>query len=439
MVRVSGPDATAVAAQAFRGFPAEGPMPRKLYAGRLIGADGATLDHGLAVLMPAPASYTGEDVLELHCHGGVLVSRTVLASALAAGARGAERGEFTLRAFLNGKLDLTQAESVVDLINARSQGAMRHALGQFDGELSSAVERLRERIVGIAAHLEAAIDFSDEDIGPSDGGKLVCEARFIRDELCTLAATFERGRILRDGLRVAIVGKPNVGKSSLLNRLLEEERAIVTPIPGTTRDVIEESVEISGVALVLTDTAGIRQSRDEVERIGIERSYAQVEAADLAIVVLDASRMLDENDLTILTASRHKRRILLLNKKDLEQLVSMEELLGEANGCPIVSASMRSGVGLEDLEELKHAIIRSVGLELGDTSSLIVTRERHRAALQAAASSLDLASQALDANQPPDLVAVDVMHALDHVGEIVGLTSSEAVLDHIFKEFCIGK
>jgi len=436
IVRVSGADAVAVAARVFRGPRPDRWTSHRLYTGRFVDAGEQVLDHGLGVIMRAPRSYTGEDVVELHGHGGVLLARRLLGAVIAAGARPAAPGEFTLRAFLNAKLDLAQAESVAELIAARTDSALRVAVHQLGGSLSRAVEELRERIIGIAAHLEVAIDFSEEDVGDLDRAKFADDATGVTMALRELAATYRRGRILREGLRVAIVGKPNVGKSSLLNRLLEIERAIVTPIPGTTRDVIEEMLEIDGLAIVLADTAGIRTSREEVEQLGIERTRQQIDAADLTIIVLDNSRAWGPEDAEVLDATRQKRTILLINKIDLQSRLVLPEELRDAR--PIVRASALTGVGMDSL---RSELLRAADLPARDepTPTITITRERHRVAIEAAAESVERAVASLRAGNPPDVVAVDIMSGLDHLEEIVGRTSPEAVLDRIFGEFCIGK
>ena len=434
VVRISGPDAASIAARVFRSarsVPPEQWQSHRMYRGRFVDRDDRTLDHGLAVLMRTPHSYTGEDVLELHGHGGGAVVRTLLAAVLAAGARAAERGEFTSRAFLNGKLDLAQAEAVADLIAAPTDRAARAAAEQLGGSLSRVVERLRERLVGIAAHLEASIDFSEEDIGELDRGELAKEARAIAAELRALAATHARGRVLREGLHVALVGKPNVGKSSLLNRLLGSERAIVTPTPGTTRDVIEEAVDVDGVAIVVADTAGIRSHPEEVEKIGIGRTLGRIERADVVLAVFDNSRSWEAEDDAILGAVRQKQRILLINKSDLPSRLDIRKLDGSTS----IHVSALSGEGVEPL---KAELVRHADLA-PDGDGTLVFRERQKVALESAAEAADRGIESITSGRPADLIAVDIMIALDHLGEIVGHTSAEVVLDRIFSEFCIGK
>ncbi|MGH7898259.1 MAG: tRNA modification GTPase [Candidatus Binatia bacterium] len=310
---------------------------------------------------------------------------------------------------------------------------MRVAAEQLDGALSRVVEGMRNDLVGIAAHLEVAIDFSEEDVGELDRGALGAAAVAVATKLRELSRSYARGRILRDGFRVAITGKPNAGKSSLLNRLLDADRAIVTEVPGTTRDVLEESIDFDGMPVVLSDTAGIRPTSDQVEMFGIERTRRELERADLAILVLDASRPWEEDDQLALDALRQKTCILLLNKTDLAIVLTLPRSLSD--GFTIVPASMKLGSGID---ELKQAIVRLAGATTAD-GAVTVTRERQKHALDSAADGIATAVDSLARGQPPDLVAVDIMRALDHLGEIVGTTSCEDVLDRIFREFCVGK
>ncbi len=433
IVRISGADAALVARRVFRGRMPERWESHHLYVGRFVDEHDQMVDQGLAVIMRAPRSYTGEDVIELHGHGGTIVARRLLAAVLAAGARPAERGEFTLRAFLNGKLDLAQAEAVADLVAARTDGATQVALDHLAGSLSRTVEALRERLVGIAAQLEVAIDFSEEDVGMLDRAALAKEVAAITAELRRLAASHARGRLLREGLRVVIVGKPNVGKSSLLNHLLGAERAIVTPHPGTTRDVIEESLDLGGLAVSLTDTAGLRSGAEEVESIGIERAREQIRIADVAVVVFDQADRLSAEDAEVLNATRYKDRIFVINKIDLP---SKSELPPAEDCFAVVRLCAKTGEGVPGLGA---EIVRFAGLQTADGSGVIVTRERQRTAIDAAATAAEHAADSLCSGLPPEIVGVDIAMALDHLGEIVGRTSPEAVLDRVFSEFCIGK
>jgi tRNA modification GTPase len=435
IVRVSGPAAAAVARRVFRGHPPHRWRSHRLYLGRFVNAEEQDLDRGLAVMMRAPHSYTGEDVVELHCHGGTLVARRILGAVLDAGARTARAGEFTARALLNGKLDLAQAESVADLINAPTDAALRVAVDQLGGALSRKIAAIRQRLIGIGARLEVAIDFSEEDVGELDRRALTEQAAATEGELLALVASYAHGRVLREGLRVAIVGKPNVGKSSLMNHLLQADRAIVTPIPGTTRDTLEEWIELEGMPVVLVDTAGVRQADGEVERIGIERTRREIANADLAVVMLDSSHPLASEDREVLDATRHKERILLINKIDLPTQLSMSELAED-----LLKASVKSSlVDGRGLDSLTQKIVAS-GLH-GSTPNgeVVVVRERQRSALESAASAAAKVVKSLELGQPADIVAVDVMSALGHLGDVVGPTSVEDLLDRVFSEFCIGK
>ena len=431
VVRISGPGALEVGRRVFPRLGAN-PASHRLVAGSFVGLGGRAVDRGLAVAMRAPRSYTGEDVVELHCHGGRWIVRAVLGAVLGAGARAAEPGEFTLRAFLNDKLDLAQAEAVADLVSARSEGSAAAALRQLGGALSSAVEAIRESLVGAAARLEVAIDFTEEDVGALDSRSLGAEVAEIAARIEALGATWARGRVLRDGLRVAIVGRPNVGKSSLLNRLLAAERAIVTDVPGTTRDVLEESLEIEGVQVLLVDTAGLRPPADEPERLGVERTRREIERADLALLVLDGSADWTEADAEALDSMRQRPRLAFVNKRDLPRRLPESALPADLDR---LSGSARSGEGIDSLV---HRIVERAAPP-ADEGAVVVTRERHRAALDAAAEAVRSAARSLDQGASPDLVAVDVMTALERLGEIAGRTSPEDVLDRVFREFCIGK
>ncbi len=432
IVRVSGDEARRIGDVVFRGFPSK-PESHHLYAGRFVGADGVPIDRGLAALMLAPRSYTGEDVLELHCHGGPVVARAILAATLAAGARSARPGELTLRAFLNGKLDLAQAEAVADVIGAKTDSAARLAGAQLDGELSRTIEEHRQALIGVAAALEAAIDFADEDDVDFDAGAIARTLRSERDDLRRLAATFRAGRVLREGARVVFAGEPNVGKSSLVNRLLGTERIIVTPAPGTTRDTIEETTDVGGLPLVLIDTAGLREADDLAERFGIERSRSAIADADLVVWVVDRSLDGKRTKGSSFDASQ-QRSIVALNKADLPAQVSTADIRERFRGRVVETSATTDG----GVDALVQAITAELGSGAGE-GTILITRERHFAALERTAASLDLALDAIAASHPPEVIAVDVTAALGELGEIVGLSTSEEILDRVFREFCIGK
>ncbi len=429
VVRISGPAAETIAVKVFRRRGGGRMVSRHFYAGLVIDADETAIDHGLAVLMRAPHSYTGEDVLELHCHGSPVVLQAALAAVLRAGARPAAAGEFTKRAFLNGKLDLAQAEAVADLVRARTPEAAGRARDQLFGRLSQHLETVRQRLIRIKGHLEVQIDFTEEDTG-IDEAYLAIEAEALFNEIDGLLRTYARGRLLREGIRVAIAGRPNAGKSSLLNALLGEDRAIVTPVPGTTRDLIEESADFDGVPVVLIDTAGLRDTGDEVERIGVDRARQAAATADVTLIVLDGS--VPPAPYKALDA---ERTVLVLNKIDLPIAWPPRELERLAASGSMVRVSAKTGAQLDDL---RRAVLDSIGAAPSDGMPL-VTSERQRDALVRAKESLAHAVDGLRQRIASELVAVDVQAALDDIGSVTGIVTSEEVLDTIFREFCIGK
>lgn len=436
VVRISGPESLALVAEVFRPSGDGGWRSHRMRHGWVVDTRGHEMDEALAVRMQAPHSYTGEDVIELQCHGSPAVLRHVVERLLAAGARLAEPGEFTERAFLNGRLDLAQAEAVVDLIEARGTQAAAIAAGQLHGGLSDALATVRSNLVDLKALLEVQIDFADEEVS-LDPHELVALQKSAADALDTLIASYEHGRQARDGARVAIVGRPNVGKSSLLNALLGEERAIVTAIAGTTRDIIEESVEIAGVPVILSDTAGLRaDAGDEVERIGIERTGAAIQRAHLVLLVVDGSQPLTEADRQALHASAGSRRLIVVNKSDLPVRIDLPSLAtAEAAALVRVSAQRHEGLG-----ELRDAVGELLQQDLPPLESqAVVANVRHRDALVKAREALAATATGLDAGQPADIVAVMVQDALDRIGEITGIVTSEDVLDRVFSRFCLGK
>ena len=438
IVRVSGPLAARIGTMVFRRRRADEWRSHYLYRGQVVDPSGAVLDEGLAVLMRAPRSYTGEDVLEIHGHGSPVALRRILSSVLACGARLAEPGEFTKRAFLNGRLDLTQAEAVADMVRSRTDAAAALAAGHLAGRLSAVIDELRDALVRVKALLEAQIDFSEEDfrVDPSD---LCVPLDQCSVTIKDLVESYGHGRLFREGLHVAIVGKPNVGKSSLLNALLGEERAIVTAHAGTTRDTIEETADFNGVPVVLTDTAGLRatEALDPAEQIGIERTQSTMQAADILLIVLDASQPIDAQDRAVLSAATHAQQIVVLNKTDLPAVLSVESLSDVMPGRAALRVSAKDGQGLDDLRRL--VVTAATDNRLANTHGPVLTNVRHVDALQKAAASLHLARASISAGQAPDLIAVDVQDAMDHLAAVTGVITSEDVLDRVFSEFCIGK
>jgi tRNA modification GTPase len=437
IIRLSGPRAFAILRAIWR--PTREGNPRELIIGEIIDADtGAHLDRAMAAVFPGPHSFTGEDVAELHCHGGTYLTHRITAVAISHGARMAEPGEFTRRAFLNGRIDLTEAEAIADLIAARSETALQQALAQLSGNLSEKVKELRKKIVNIRAHLEVEIDFSDEEIVmPSRHAMLEDLDRVIAD-VAVLHDSFLRGRVIREGARAAIIGKPNVGKSSLLNLMLGSDRAIVTALPGTTRDVIEDTIQLGPHAITLLDTAGIRAGRDDIERLGIERSHAALGEADLVIAVFDSSRPLDAEDFAVAMLCAGRAGVALLNKADLAEVTGIAALREAGLTIPILLISALSGDGLAALRDELTRAIEALSAP-GIASGLAISRYRHRDALARALVSLRAARECILGRMPPEISAVDIIAAAEALGQITGEVTGEDVLDAIFREFCIGK
>ena len=421
LIRISGPGARGILEKIFS--PARpGLIPRRAAYGELK-ESGEIVDQVLVTVFEAPASYTGEDVVEIGCHGGILLAAHVLELVLRQGARAADPGEFTHRAFLNGKLDLTRAEAVMDLISARTPLAMRAAAEQLQGRLGDEVAGIRADVLETVVHLEAWIDFPEEGIDPATGVLLLEKISSASSRIERLLSTAESGRVLREGVRVAIVGRPNAGKSSLLNRLLGMERAIVSPVPGTTRDTIDEAACLRGILFRLTDTAGLRETEDPVEREGVDRARRTIEQADLVLHVLDASTDFDEPSL-------RDREILVANKVDL-----IRE--GASSPANAVRVSSKSGEGFPELVE---AMIRETcGQHLSAGQSLAAVNARHKTLLESASAALQAGAALIRAGEPPELPAIELRAALDAIGRIIGAADTEEILGEIFGRFCIGK
>ncbi|WP_293009609.1 MULTISPECIES: tRNA uridine-5-carboxymethylaminomethyl(34) synthesis GTPase MnmE [unclassified Oscillibacter] len=442
VIRISGPETDAVVGRVFhpdcqKDFSVL--EPRKLFMGRMLDAEGRVLDSGMAVRFPGPASYTGEDSAELHCHGSPVAMGELLLALFAAGARQARPGEFTQRAFLNGKLDLTQAEAVIDLIEAESPAAARNAAMQVNGALGRSLSAVYENLTAIASQFYAVVDYPDEDIEDLDAERLTATLRESEELLARLLATWNRGRLLKSGVRTAIIGRPNAGKSSLLNALAGFDRCLVTDVPGTTRDTVEESVLCGGALLRLIDTAGIRETEDLVERLGVERSKSAVEGADLVLAVLDGTAEFTKEDGAILElASRCPHWLLILTKQDLQN--SGAEILTlpvELSISPerIISLSSVTGQGLDTLESAVAALFPA-GTE--DAGSLL-TDPRQADAVGRARSALCRGLDALRAGLTPDVVLADTEEAMGAIGELTGRTAKEDIVSAIFSRFCVGK
>jgi tRNA modification GTPase len=435
VIRVSGTRAIAVADGCFRaanGAAVSAAASHTIQYGH-IEQDGRRIDEVMVAVMRAPRTFTKEDVIEITCHGGILTTRLVLEAALASGARSAEPGEFTKRAFLNGRLDLAQAEAVADLIHSRTELALDAANEQLAGKLSRRIEELREELLKTLAHVEAHIDFPDEDIAPETMAGLIARLEDGAAFMDELLKTAREGQILRRGIRAAIVGRPNAGKSSLLNHLLGHERAIVSTIAGTTRDTIEETANIRGIPVIFVDTAGLREASNEIEQEGIRRSHDAWQRAELILHIVDNSEALTEEDTRHLEQFAGDRRLLIRNKCDLETKL----ILPAPRDREAVSVSCVDGNGIEALKDALKARVWS-----GDISSenlQIMINSRHQDALRRARAATDKTIEALRQNLTLELAAMDLHIAVNAVGEIVGKTSTEDLLDKVFSQFCIGK
>jgi tRNA modification GTPase len=441
IVRMSGKESLSIASSVFKGKTIENfkeAVNRRLTYGHIYNPeDGTIVDEVLIVYMKEPHTYTREDIVEIYCHGGMIAVKKILEILLKNGARLAEPGEFTKRAFLNGRLDLSQAEAVIDLIRAKTDKSYNVSLSQLEGSISTKVNEIRNTLLNMLAHIEVSIDFPEEDIEEVTYDELLKDSQKVMEEIDKLLSTAERGKILREGLNTVILGKPNVGKSSLLNAILRENRAIVTDIPGTTRDIIEEYVNIEGIPLKVIDTAGIRDTEDLVEKLGVDKARNVVEKADLVIAVFDASRKLTKEDEDIINIVKEKRSIVLLNKTDLPNEYDVDELSKYIPDKKIILTSIAKGEGIEELEKTIVDMFYSGEVEV--SGEAIVTNMRHKDMLNRARKNIIDVISGIEMNVPLDCIEVDVKNCWNHLGEISGETISEDILDKIFSEFCIGK
>lgn len=398
--------------------------------------NGKIVDEVMAVRMKAPKTYTCEDVVEINCHGGHLISEKVLELVLKNGARHAEQGEFTKRAFMNGRIDLSQAEAVMDIIHGKTEKSISLSLEQLRGDLRDKIASFKKALLDVTAHVNVVLDYPEEGIDDPLPSNLRENLENVYAEADRLISSYDKGKKIKEGIKTVIAGKPNVGKSTLLNSLLKEERAIVTHIPGTTRDVIEEIINIKGIPLVLIDTAGIRKTEDIVENIGVEKSKKFIENADLVLLVLDASRELESEDREVIEEiqNHNKKTIVLLNKIDLERKIELEEFNLEN----ILEISAKDNIGIEDMEERIYSYIVEENVE-DSSEKLIITNIRHKTALEKTKDAIRNIFETIDAGMPMDLISVDLKEALDSLSEITGEISSEDILDHVFGNFCVGK
>ena len=439
IIRVSGSDSLKVINKIFKGKNSSDILDMKSYTmryGYICDIDSKVeIDEVIISYMKGPRSFTAEDVVEVNCHGGVVSTGRVLEEIIKAGARIAEPGEFTKRAFLNGRIDLSQAEAVMDIIRAKTDLSMKSAVMQSNGALSKEIGKLREYMLNTLALIEYSVDFTEDDEEPDETIPIRVQEQLTVaiEDMKKLLEGANEGRIIRDGLKLAIIGKPNVGKSSLWNCLLKEKRAIVTDIPGTTRDIIEEFISLDGIPVKITDTAGIRETEDEVEKIGVEKSREKIDEADLVVLMLDSSRPLEDEDREIIEKVKDKKYVVLMNKNDLEKKISDEDIKELKN---IIYISAKTGFGIDELKEKVKDLFFNGEV---DSESMIISNNRHKQALYRALENCEEALDRVKSNEYLDLISIYVTSALKALGEITGSELEEDLINKIFSEFCVGK
>ena len=441
IVRMSGNDSMEIMSKIFRPKNNKKNMmeadSHTIHYGHICDGD-ETVDEVLVMIMKAPHTYTGEDTVEIDCHGGILAQKKVLETAVKYGARPAEPGEFTKRAFLNGKKDLSQAEAVIDVINAKNEYALKSSLSQLKGSLEKKIKEIRENLIYQVAFIESALDDPEHISIDGYGKELLKKVREERKKIERLIASSDEGKLIQEGIRTVILGKPNAGKSSLLNVLVKEEKAIVTDIEGTTRDILEENIMLHGISLKLIDTAGIRQTEDIVEKIGVEKARQTAKDADLILYVADSSRPLDENDKDIirLIQEERKKAIVLLNKSDLDGTLTKDQIK-EKLDVPVIEISALEETGIEKLEECMKEMFFQGDISFND--EVYITNIRHKAALEEAKRSLDMVEQSIEDNMPEDFFSIDLLGAYEALGSITGESLGEDLVNEIFSKFCTGK
>ena len=439
IIRISGEEALPILQEIFE-FHGDTDtfISRRMTYGKIIDKEkNQIIDEVLAVYMKGPKTYTAEDVVEINCHGSMVSLRKTLALVLRKGARLAEPGEFTKRAFLNGRLDLSQAEAVIDIIRAKTDKSFDVAVSQLEGRLSLKVEEIRQKLLDLLVDITVNIDYPDEDIEEMTYEKLEESIVETQDMIEKLLATSSTGKMIREGIKIAIVGKPNVGKSSLMNGLLKETRAIVTDIPGTTRDTIEEVLSIRNIPVYLVDTAGIRETSDKVEKMGIEKSKEAFNQADFILFLLDGSRSLEEEDLQIMELLKERKSLVLINKRDLGEAISIEEVAAKLPASQVIEASLLKGQGITEIEDAVEDLV--YGGEIVQKESMMVNNVRHIELLEQAVKSLTDALHMSERREALDFIEVDVKNAYERLGEIIGETVSDDIINEVFARFCLGK
>lgn len=439
IVRISGPESREIAGKVYRSKGGKKKLQdvpsHSIHYGFICDGD-EVIDEVLVMVMDGPRSYTGEDTVEIDCHGGVLAMRKILDTVVKNGARPADPGEFTKRAFLNGRIDLSQAEAVIDVINAKNEYALKSSVSQLRGNIQKAIKEIRGDLIYQIAYIESALDDPEHISIDGYGENLYKEVKKQEEWIDRLLLSVKDGKLVKEGIKTVIVGKPNAGKSSLLNTLLGEERAIVTDIAGTTRDILEETILLHGISLRIIDTAGIRETQDVVEKIGVEKAIDSAKDADLVLFVVDSSVPLDENDREIMELLKDKKTIVLLNKADLEQAVDEDDLKNTA-GHPVISVSAKEEQGIDLLEDKIKELFFQGGLEFND--EIYITNARHKAALEEARKSLEMVENSIEMQMPEDFFSIDLMNAYEALGRIIGESAGEDLVNEIFSKFCTGK
>lgn len=439
IIRVSGNEAFDIADKIFRPKNKEKKLKEEktytVHYGHICDGD-EIIDEVLAVVMRGPHSYTAEDTVEIDCHGGVLVMKKILETVIKYGARMAEPGEFTKRAFLNGRIDLAQAEAVIDVINSKNNYALKSSVSQLSGSMSKKVKELREKLLYEIAFIESALDDPEHISLEGYPEKLKKTAVILEGELDKALSSFDSGRVLAEGIRTVILGKPNAGKSSLMNVLVGEERAIVTDVAGTTRDTLEENIRLHGISLNIVDTAGIRETEDVVEKIGVDKARANADDADLIIYVVDGSCPLDENDYQIMELIKGRKSIVLLNKTDLDTVLTPEEV-EKRTGSEVIAVSAKEQRGIDLLEQKVKDLFLKGEIDFND--EVMITNVRHKTAMSEALKSLKLVEQSIEDQMPEDFYSIDLMNAYEQLGTIVGESLEDDLVNEIFSKFCMGK
>ena len=439
IIRISGDDSMEIISKVYRSKGGKKKIKEAeshtIHYGFIYDND-TMIDEVLVMIMKGPRSYTGEDTVEIDCHGGVLAMKKVLEAVIHAGARPAEPGEFTKRAFLNGRIDLSQAEAVIDVIQAKNEYALKSSLSQLKGSVLTSIKEIRSSILYHIAYIESALDDPEHISLDGYSEKLAQTVEEEKKKIRRLADSFDEGKMIREGIRTVIVGKPNAGKSSLMNVLVGEDRAIVTDIAGTTRDILEEHIYLQGISLNVVDTAGIRSTSDVVEKIGVERAMEAARDADLIIYVVDGSRELDENDLQIMELIRERKAVVLLNKSDLEPVVSLEEI-AEKSGHRVISISAKEETGIDQLEEEIKSLFYEGEIDFND--QILITNVRHAEALREAYDSIRMVENSIESGMPEDFFSIDLMNAYEKLGLIVGEAVEDDLVNEIFSKFCMGK